>query len=77
MCALIEAPEANLTPKSMAENDLIKFLAVIEKVQTLADGGIRVAFDLDAGAIEQAAALMQARRINALLEVVIVTVKNG
>jgi len=61
---------------SISEDNLIKFTAICEKVQTLADGGIRITLDLDAGAIEQAAALMQARRINALLEVVAVVVKN-
>ena len=62
---------------NLTNSDLIKFMAVCEKVQTLADGGIRVTLDLDAGAIEQASQLMQARRINALLEVVAVVVKNG
>lgn len=38
------------------------FEAVVAKVQTLADGGIRVAFDLPEGATLQAAELMEYKR---------------
>ena len=59
---------------SISEDSLIKFSATVERLSTTVDGAIRVTLDLDAGAIEQAAALLQARRINALLEVVILMV---
>jgi len=40
----------------------IRFVAQVAKVQTLADGGIRVTFDLDEKAIMQAAELMVFKR---------------
>jgi len=61
----------------ISEDNLIKFTATVERISTTADGAIRITLDLDAGCIDQAAALMQARKLNALLEVVIVMVKNG
>ncbi len=42
--------------------DPIRFVAAVQKVQTLVDGGIRVTFDLPETAIEQAAELMVCKR---------------
>jgi len=54
----------------MSSNTLIKFTAVVSKVQTLADGGIRVTLDLSEQDIKQAGELMQAKQAGAILEVV-------
>jgi hypothetical protein len=40
----------------------IKFTAVVAKVQTMVDGGIRVVLDLPETAIKQAADLMECKR---------------
>lgn len=40
----------------------IRFAAVVEKVQTLVDGGIRITLDLPEDAIAQAAQLMACKR---------------
>ena len=54
----------------------IEFHATIAKVQTLADGGIRLTLDLPETAIVQAAQLMEVRRrmgaVDASLEPVII-----
>lgn len=42
--------------------DPIRFVAAVQKVQTLVDGGIRVTLDLPETAIEQAAGLMVCKR---------------
>lgn len=42
--------------------NVIRFAAVVEKVQTLVDGGIRVTLDLPEDAIAQAAQLMACKR---------------
>ena len=44
------------------ELPVIAFQASVNKVQTLADGGIRVTFDLPETAIRQAAMLMECKR---------------
>lgn len=49
----------------------ITFAAEVYKVQTLADGGIRVTFDLPETAILQAAQLMECKRAGVVLNVVI------
>ena len=43
-------------------NNPITFPAVVQKVQTLVDGGLRVTFDLPEDAIMQAAELMAVRQ---------------
>lgn len=48
----------------------ITFVAVVQKVQTLADGGIRVTLDLPETAIFQMAELAACRFHGAVLEVV-------
>ncbi len=47
----------------------IKFSAVVYKVQTLTDGGIRVMFDLPETAIPQMAMLAECKRQGILLRV--------
>jgi hypothetical protein len=46
----------------MAEKTKIQFQAVVYKVQTLIDGGIRLTLDLPESAIPQAAMLMECKR---------------
>jgi len=53
---------------AVAMADPIKFKATIAKVQTLADGGIRLTLDLPETAILQAAQLMEVRRQIAIVE---------
>lgn len=47
----------------------VKFWAIVGKVQTLADGGIRVTLDLPEDAIIQAAELMTFKREGVVLEI--------
>lgn len=58
----------------MAKNDkasgAIEFTAVVYKVQTLVDGGLRVTLDLPETAIAQAALLMECKRQETPLVVV-------
>lgn len=61
----------------MDDDGLIKFQAVVAKVQTTVDGGIRITLDLDSSCVEQAGQFMQVQRINGLLEVVCVVVKQS
>jgi hypothetical protein len=51
------------------ETEIIKFKAIISRINTTIDGGINLTLSLDAGEINAVAALLEARRINALLEV--------
>jgi hypothetical protein len=46
----------------------IEFTAIVAKVQTLADGGIRVILDLPEQAIMQAAQLMECKRVGVVLD---------
>jgi len=48
----------------------IEFVAVVYKVQTLADGGLRVTLDLGEGDIPQAARLMECKRNETALSIV-------
>lgn len=50
----------------------IRFVAVVQKVQTLADGGLRFTFDAPEDAIVPAAELMACKREGVVLEVVCV-----
>lgn len=52
-----------------AESHQFAFIAVIHKVQSLADGGIRVAFDLPETAITEAALLMECQRAKIALDI--------
>ena len=55
-------------------SDGITFAATVFKVQTLSDGGIRVAFDLPETATMQMAQLAECQRFGAVLEI---TCKTG
>ena len=55
----------------MSEETTVKFWALIAKVQTMADGGIRVYLDLPENEVETAAVLMQYKRIGIVADVVI------
>ena len=55
-------------------DNVIKFLAQVSKVQTLADGGLRVTLDLSEKDIKQAGELMQVKQAGAVIEVVAVPV---
>jgi len=56
--------------------DPITFYASVQKVQTLADGGLRFTFDAPESAIMPAAELMACKRMGVVVDVV-VTVKQG
>ena len=43
-------------------NNCIEFQAIVYKVSTLADGGLRITLDLPESAIPQAAMLMECKR---------------
>lgn len=47
----------------------IKFQAVVYKVQSLTDNGIRISLDLPEGATMQAAQLMECQRFGVVLNV--------
>ena len=47
----------------------IRFHASVARVQTLADGGIRITLDAPETAIMQAAQLMECKRAGAVLEI--------
>ncbi len=55
-----------------SEGNTVKFWAEIAKVQTMADGGLRVYFDLPEGAVEQAAILMQYKRLGVVADVTVI-----
>jgi len=57
-------------------DDALEFDAVVAKVQTLADNGIRVTLDLPETAIEAAAVLMALKRNEQALKVA-VTIDKG
>lgn len=48
---------------SLREEDLIKFTAIVEKIQTLKDGGLRLTLDLPEDATGQAKALMDVKAL--------------
>ena len=49
--------------------DAIEFMAQVARITTLADGGIRVTFDLPEDAVMQAAELMTCKRFGVVLRV--------
>jgi len=65
---------AKSKPKSNAEK-VIRFTAQVARVQTLADGGIRLILDLPETAIQTATKMMEAKRSGASLEIAAVPVK--
>ena len=48
----------------------IEFQAVVQKVQTLVDGGLRLTLDLPETAIQQAAMLMECKRNEIVLHII-------
>jgi len=59
----------------MAE-EIIRFTAQVNRVQTLADGGLRVVLDLPESAIDTATQMMRVKLAGAILEVAAVPIKN-
>ena len=51
--------------------DAIEFPAIVQKVQTLADGGIRATFDMPETCVMQAAELMACKRVEVALKVTV------
>ncbi len=66
-CILFKMAQNSLPP--VKENERIIFDAVVARVQTLVDGGLRVTLDLPEQAIAQAAALMECKRQEVYLKV--------
>jgi hypothetical protein len=60
----------------MAEPEVIRFTVSVAQVKTLADGGLRFAFDAPESAIDAATKLMQAKQAGAVLEIAAVVIKN-
>jgi hypothetical protein len=56
---------------AMIKNDRITFVASVAQIKTMVDGGIRITLDLPEDAINQAAAVMEAKRLMIPLEVTI------
>lgn len=54
--------------------DVIRFIAEVAKVTTLADGGIRITLDLSESAIDTATKFMQVRQSGGILEIAAVPV---
>jgi hypothetical protein len=57
-------------------DELIAFIAAVNKVQSLSDGGIRVTLDLPETAVPQAALLMECQRLGLPLAIDCKTVEN-
>lgn len=57
-----------------ASDSVIRFTATIARVQTLADGGLRVILDMPESAVKSASVLMEARQAGAFLDVAAVPV---
>lgn len=55
----------------MSKPDDLRFDAIVARVQTLADNGIRVTLDLPEQAVVEAAQLMELKRIGAALRVTV------
>jgi hypothetical protein len=49
----------------------IKFQATVARVQTMADGGIRLVLDMSEDNVMQAAQLMECKRFGVVLDVVV------
>lgn len=58
-----------MKPASSPDGTAIQFTAVVYKVQTTVDYGIRVTLDLPETAIPQMAALAMAKRLSVVLDV--------
>lgn len=58
----------------MENENVIRFTAQVARVQTMADGGLRVVLDFSETAIKQAGELMQAKQGGAVLEIAAIAV---
>jgi hypothetical protein len=58
----------------MDNENIIRFTAQVARVQTMADGGLRVVLDFSEVDIKQAGELMQAKKNGAVLEIAAVAV---
>lgn len=56
-------------------DEVIRFSAQVSKVTTLADGGLRIVFDLAETEIEVAKQMMQVKQAGAILEVAAVPIE--
>jgi len=59
----------------MTTDKPIHFTAVVAQVRTMADGGLRLVFDLPETAIDIATAMMQAKQAGALIECACVAIQ--
>lgn len=59
----------------MENSQVIRFSAQVSKVTTLADGGLRIVFDLAETEIEVAKQMMQVKQAGAILEVAAVPIE--
>jgi hypothetical protein len=57
-----------MTAKNGRRGTPIEVEAVVAQVKTLADGGIRIAFDLPENAVMQAAQFIECKRVGAALQ---------
>ena len=57
--------------KRQSAADALVFQAIVARVQTMADNGLRVTLDLPEGAVVQAAQLMELKRIGSVLRVTV------
>jgi len=55
----------------MAKDDTFTFPAIVARITTLADNGLRVSFDLPEDAVVQAAQLMELKRMGVALKVTV------
>ena len=55
----------------MSKPDDLRFQAIVARVQTLADNGLRVTLDLPEQAVVEAAQLMELKRLGAVLDVTV------
>ena len=55
----------------MSKDDTFTFQAIVARVQTLADNGLRVTLDLPEQAVVEAAQLMELKRLGAVLDVTV------
>ena len=60
----------------MNDLDVIRFTAQVSKVQTMADGGLRVVLDFSESEVDTAAALMKVKQAGGVLEIAAVPIVN-
>lgn len=58
----------------MEDSQVIKFSAQVSKVTTLADGGLRIVFDIAETEIEVAKQMMQVKQAGAILQIAAVSI---